>query len=142
MNGKLTAAEAEVLDSHLPAGLTDDMRDLALCLFEAMAELDPRCGQVNPDADWLPVLHTMARVVSLQLQHTASQIGGRTIYLAKGIAVQLSARDEVMCGEFRGDYRGLAQKYGLTEMRVRQVVSAYQERRFRRRQGMLPGLDD
>ena len=76
MNGKLTAAEAEVLDSHLPAGLTDDMRDLALCLVEAMAELDARCGQVNPDADWLPVLHTMARVVSLQLQHTASQIAG------------------------------------------------------------------
>ena len=39
---KLTAAEVQVLDAHLPAGLTDDMRDMALCLFEALVTLDSR----------------------------------------------------------------------------------------------------
>ncbi len=138
---KLTAAEVQVLDAHLPAGLTDDMRDMALCLFEALVMLDSRCGQARPEGVWLATLHTMARVASLQLQHLASQIGGRSIYLAKGVAVRLSARDELMCHEFRGDYRRLAQKYNLTEMRVRQVVGAWQERQYRHRQGQLPGLD-
>lgn len=48
-----------------------------------------------------------------------------------------------MCGEFRGDnYDFLARKYGLTEMRVRQIVNDWQKEQFRVRQGRLPGIDD
>ena len=32
---RLTAAEAAVLDATLPPGLTDDMRDVALCCARA-----------------------------------------------------------------------------------------------------------
>lgn len=137
----MTAAEAAVLDAQLPAGLTDEMRDVALCLFEAMVLTDARVGQAQPDAHWLQVLGAMARVAVLQLQHLANQKGGRAIYLAKGLAVFWSARDRVMCEEFRGNYDVLADKYDLTPMRVRQIVGAWQLEQFRGRQGQLPGLD-
>ena len=139
---RLSAPEAAVLDAQLPSGLTEEMRDVAFCLFEAMALTDARAGQARPDDIWLGVLSAMARVAVIQLQHLAEQKGGRAIYLAKGIAVQLSARDRKMCEEFRGDYEVLADKYDLTPMRVRQIVGAWQAEQFRRRQGRLPGLDD
>lgn len=138
----MTAAEAAVLDAQLPAGLTEDMRDVALCLFQAMAFTDARVGQERPDPGWLRVLGAMARVAVIQLQHLANEKGGRAIYLAKGVAVYLSARDRKMCEEFRGDYEVLADKYDLTPMRVRQIVGAWQLEQFRRRQGCLPGLAD
>lgn len=139
---RLTAAEAAVLDVHLPAGLTEEMRDVAWCLFEAMALLDSRAGAEQPGPVWLGVLHAMARVATAQLQHLAQQKGGKAIYLAKGVAVYLSARDLQMCGEFRGNnYDALARKWGLTEMRVRQIVTAWQTEQYRLRQARLPGID-
>ena len=56
--------------------------------------------------------------------------------------IVLSARDREMCARFRGNnYFALAREYGLTEMRVRQIVGAWQQEQFLRRQGQLPGLD-
>lgn len=139
----LTAAEAAVLDAVLPPGLTEDMRDVALCLYEAAALDDARCGQARPTPDWLAALRALARTSLLQLQHLAREKGGRAIYLAKGVAMALSARDREMCGKFLGNnYRQLATEYDLTEMRVRQIVDAWQRERFALRQGQLPGLDD
>ena len=106
---RLTETEAAVLAQHLPAGLTDEVRDVAWCLFEAMALLDSRAGAQQPGPVWLGVLHAMARVATAQLQHLAQQKGGKAIYLAKGVAVYLSARDLQMCSEFRGNnYDALA----------------------------------
>src|SRR5574343_182206 len=87
------------------------------------------------------VLEAMARVAVIQLQHLANEKGGRAIYRAKGVAVHLSARDRKMCEEFRGDYKVLARKYGLTEMRVGQIVDAWQREQYLRRQRGLPGLE-
>lgn len=139
---RLTPAEAAVLESALPEGLTESMRELAWCLFEALALLDERAGQPRPDAAWLAQLQGMTRMVLAQVQHLANEIGGRPMYLAKGISVHLSARDRQLCAEFRGNnYRDLAHKYNLTEMRVRQIVDTWQREQFNRRQGRLPGLD-
>ena len=140
---RITAAEAAVLDAALPAGLTDDMRNVAYCLFEALALADARAGQARPAEGWLHVLRSMARVAVIQLQHLASEQGGRAIYLAKGIAVQLNARDRQMCAEFRGNnYDELARKYDLTDMRIRQIIGAWRLEQYRNRQGRLPGIDD
>ena len=140
---RLTEAEAAVLAQHLPAGLTEEMRDVAWCLFEAMALLDSRAGAQQPGPVWLGVLHAMARVATAQLQHLAAEKGGKAIYLAKGVAAYLSARDLQMCSEFTGNnYDLLARRYGLTEMRVRQIVNDWQKEQFRVRQGRLPGIDD
>ena len=108
---RLTAAEAAVLDVHLPVGLTEEMRDVAWCLFEAMALMDSRAGAERPGPVWLGVLHAMARVATAQLQHLAQQKGGKAIYRAKCVAVYWSARDLQMCSEFRGNnYDALAHK--------------------------------
>lgn len=139
----MTAAEAAVLEAQLPAGLTEEMRDVALCLYEAMALTDSRVGQAQPDATWMKVLVAMARVAAIQLQHLAVQKGGKAIYLAKGLAAFWTARDLQMCAEFRGNnYDELAKKYDLTEMRVRQIVGAWRDEQYRLRQGRLPGLDE
>lgn len=139
----LTAAEAAVLEAHLPAGLTDDMRELAWCLFAALAERDARAGSASPQGPWLAVLHTMAQVAVQQLQQVCAQLGGRAMYLPKGLMVFLSARDEQLCAQFRGNnHLALARQYGLTEMRVRQILSAWQAEQLRSRQGRLPGIDE
>lgn len=138
----LTDAEAQVLEVCLPPGLTAEMRDVALCLFEALAIEDERCGQPEPATDWAAQLRAWAKQVLMQLQHLANEKGGTAIYLAKGVAVHLSARDREMCGKFRGNnYRELAREYGLTEMRVRQIVDTWQRERFLARQQGLPGFD-
>lgn len=138
----LTSAEAAVLDAWLPEGMTEDMCDVALCLFEALALADGRSGQRRPDAAWLATLQDFACLAVLQLRHLAHEKGGRAIYLAKGVAMQLSARDRQLCAEFRGDnYRQLAAKFGLTEMRVRQILDTWRRELFARQQGRLPGLE-
>lgn len=139
---RLSAAEAAVLDQQLPVGLTEDMQDVAFCLFEAMATTDRRAGSQSPEGAWLDVLHSMARVAVIQLQHLAQEKGGRSVYLSKCAVFQLSARDREICAKFRGDYVTLADEYGLTVMRVRQIVDDWQREWFLTRQGRLPGIPD
>lgn len=141
---RMTAAEAAVLDAELPAGLTDDMKEIAFLLYEALVLRDARVGQAPPESAWAAVLESMARVVKIQLLHLAENKGGGTVYLAKcATAFFLGPRDLQMCAEFRGNnHEELARRYNLSEMRVRQIVGAWQDEQFRRRQGRLPGLDD
>lgn len=139
---RMSLAELEVLEALLPPGLTPDMREVAQCLFEALVLQDERAGQSPAhNAPWCDQLQQWARQALMQLQHMADKIGGVAIYLAKGVAVHLSARDSKMCAEFRGDYKTLARKYGRTEMRVRQIVDAWQRVQYLQRQQGLPGLD-
>lgn len=137
----LTEAEAAVLELQLPVGLTVEMRDVAFCLYEALAIADDRAGNPKPTGTWLEVLEKMARVASMQLQHLAQEKGGRNVYLSKVTVFHLSERDREMCAKFRGDYVTLADAYDLTVMRVRQIVDAWQRERFQARQQKLPGLD-
>lgn len=138
---RMTKAEAAVLDLQLPIGLTDEMRDVAFCLYEALVTADSRCGDTKPTGTWLDVLQKMARVASMQLQHLAQEKGGRNVYLSKSTVFHLSERDREMCAKFRGDYVALADEYNLTVMRVRQIVDAWMRERFLARQQSLPGLD-
>jgi hypothetical protein len=139
----VSQAEMAQLEPRLPIGLAEGMRDLALCLFEALVLADPRAGTAAPADEWLAQLQLWAGQVLAQLQHLAQEMGGRGgIYIAKGLVAQLSARDREMCAKFRGNnYRELAHEYGLTEMRVRQIVDTWQREQYERRQGRLPGLD-
>ena len=139
---RITAAEAQVLEATLPQGLTEPMREVALCLFEALALQDGRAGSKHPCDDWRAQLQQLAQQVLAQLRHLAATIGGGAIYFSKGVAIELSARDREMCAQFRGNnYAQLARAYKLTEMRVRQIVNAWQQEQFLRRQGQLPGLE-
>lgn len=140
-NRHISAAELAVLEALLPAGLTPVMQDVAQCLYETLVMADARCGQSAPAAEWLAQLQAWAQQALLQLQHLADQMGGAPIYMAKGIAVHLSRRDRKMCAEFRGEYTALGRKYGLSAMRCRQIVDAWQRAEYLSRQSGLPGLD-
>lgn len=134
----MSEAEARVLEAALPEGLTADMRAVTMCLYEALVLVDERAGTTAPDGQWLAQLQTWAQQACMQLQHLADQMGGRATYLAKGVAVHLSARDREMCSKFKGNnYRDLALEYSLTEMRVRQIVDAWQRTNYAQRQGVL-----
>ncbi len=137
----ITESELQVLEAMLPEGLTPDIRCVAFCLFEAPVLADPRCGQHPTQNEWGDQLTAWASLALMQLQHLANEKGGVVMYLAKGVTAHLSARDRKMCAEFRGDYKLLARKYNLTEMRVRQIVDAWQRAQFLGRQQGLPGLD-
>ena len=139
---RLTAAEAAVLDAVLPTKLTHDMRDIALCLFEAVVREDAEARRRLPPEEQQARLVELARLSAVQLDHVAREKGGRYIYLARGLIAQLSERDRAMCAKFVGNnYRELATEYNLTEMRVRQIVDTWQREQFLRRQSSLPGLE-
>lgn len=144
--GYLTEGEALVLTHALPVGMTEPMQELAYVLYEALVLQDPRAAQSQawrkaPQGEWLQMLTAMARTVCVQVTHAAQEIGGRQLYISRGVS-DLSERDRAICGEFNGrNHVQLAKKYDLTEMRVRQILEAFQREQFARRQGKLPGLD-
>lgn len=142
MSKHMSDAEAQVLEASLPDGLTDPMRELALCLYRALVEHDARAGATAPSGEWQRALIATAAAVVRQLEVVAEHIGGGAIYIAKGVLVRLSARDREMCAKFRGNnYTQLAREYDLTEMRIRQIVGAWMAEERARRQGNLPGFD-
>lgn len=144
--GYLTEGEALVLTHALPVGMTEPMQELAYVLYEALVLQDPRAAHEQtwrkaPQGEWLLMLTAMARTVCVQVTHAAQEIGGRQIYISRGVS-DLSERDRAICGEFNGrNHAALAKKYDLTEMRVRQILEAFQKEDYARRQGKLPGLD-
>ena len=140
-DARLSAAESAVLEASLPAGLKPDMRDVALCLFEVLVFDAGGGGSAKPSADWLLQLQRLAKLALAQLDHLAQQKGGQNFYLGKNFGVYFSARDEEMCRKFKGDYRVLAAEYKLSDMRVRQIVDAWQREQYAQRQGRLLGLD-
>lgn len=141
MRRYMSTVESDVLESILPQGLTVEMRDVAFCLYEALVINEDRCGS-DSDTKWREQLKGWGAQVLMQLQHLTNEKGGQAIYLAKGVAVHLSARDREMCMKFKGNnYRELSKEYDLTEMRVRQIVNIFQRNQFLSRQGQLPGLD-
>lgn len=134
----MTAAELAVMDAMLPEKMTDRMRDVAVCMFEALVLLDRRAGQVAPGNEWMAQLQTWATQVLAQMQHIANEVGGEAIYFAKGLAMHVSSRDRELFARFNGrNHRDLAKRYDITEMRVRQIVAAIERERFLQRQGRL-----
>ncbi len=138
----VSVAEMATFEVRLPPGMGAGMRDMALCLYEALVLRDERAGTPAPADEWAAQLELWSELVLAQLQHLAQEMGGRgSFYISKGVVAQLSGRDREMCAKFRGDnYSQLARAYNLTEMRVRQIVDAWQREQFERRQHTLPGL--
>jgi Mor family transcriptional regulator len=69
--------------------------------------------------------------------------GGHQIYFQKGASFEISKRDMQVWEEFNGrNYWQLAEKYGLTEMRIRQVIAKVRANEAKRRQSdLFPGRE-
>lgn len=135
-----SAAELAVLERQLPAGMSEGMRDLGVCLFESLVLTSDSAGAAHPSGAWSQQLQTWAELVLTQLRHLSAEMGGiGRIYISKGLGVQLSARNQAMCARFTGkNYRQLAIEYGLTEVQVRTIVDDWQTTQYQRRQTTLP----
>lgn len=139
----MTAQELAVLEAMLPDKMTDRMRDVAVCMFEALVLLDARAGQNTPGGEWLAQLQAWTTQVMAQMQHIANEVGGEAIYFAKGLAMHVSSRDRELYAKFNGhNHRELAKLYDITVARVRQIIAAIERERFLAQQNHLPGFDD
>lgn len=122
----LTVESARLLDDRLPPELTPDMREVALTLFAALLDGGaPAAGA--------------AQLAAEQVQRLSDELGGSAVYIPRGLMVRLGARDREMVARFTGrNYRELARDYGLTEMRVRRIISSAYAERIAKAQGKLP----
>lgn len=135
-------AELDFLRQRLPAGLTEPMQQLAQCLFATLVAADRRCGSREVGADWAHILGHMADVARAQLLRITCEMGGDSLYIARGSAAASSLRDEQIWREFDGtNYHRLALKWGLTVMRVRQIVEVQRSADAARRNLRLPGFE-
>lgn len=67
----------------------------------------------------------LAKVAVAQVYQLASSMGGQTVYLPKGFIRLADEKARLIVSEYRGNnHRALAQKHGVTLMRVRQILQA------------------
>ncbi len=120
----------DVLNDALPEGLHPTLVEMAEQMFLALAE----------DAEAVQVLGKprLAQIVADQVDRVALRCGGGQFYLPKGLALKLSQRDREIFDRFNGrNKRELAREYGVTEMRIDQIVAAVRRAEFERRQGKI-----
>ena len=117
-----------VLDPSTPPTL----REIAENLFVVLVSNEP----TKPVAARALELASLAL---LQLERLCANMGGMNWYLNKGVILKLSKRNREMCSKFRGDYKPLAREYDLTEQQVRNIVDAWQQEEFARKQKPLFG---
>ncbi len=101
-------------------------------LHEASAAILAEQGVAEPDAE------RHARTVA---ELVRSEWAGERIYVAKGVAYDLSRRDYSIWREWDGSYPSklrLMQQHRITEQRFYQIVAAVRRREFKRTQPALP----
>lgn len=100
-------------------------------LQEASAAILAEQGLAGPDAE------RHARTVA---ELVRSEWAGERIYVAKGVAYDLSRRDYSIWREWDGSYAcklRIMQQHGITEQRFYQIVAAVRRREFKRTQPAL-----
>lgn len=132
-------ADLGPLEAAFTASYPQALRDLATSIFMELLER----------AAHLP-LHPgrPARLAALALALTnrlSQDFGGNNLYIHKATLHHLTRRNREMYALYdnkRYTYKTLGQKYGLTEVQVRNIIQACIEEEMALRQGRLPGLDD
>ncbi|MDR1063042.1 MAG: hypothetical protein LBL48_03795 [Azoarcus sp.] len=120
------------LNAVLPEKLHPTLREVVECLYVAL--VDAFAGEETRAAE----------IARAQIAAIAHNVGGAAIYLPKDLrGLLLSARDREIWRKFIGNnLHALAREYGLTDMRVSQIIATCRAEERERRQGRLPGLDD
>jgi Mor family transcriptional regulator len=123
------------LRALLPSDYPEQMRDVADVLFLQMLEDAAVLGDAPPAV--------VAAVAARQVDRLSLKMGGGPIYIPSGVSTwRLTPRNRQMCEEFRGDYRLLARKWGLSVQQVRNIVDTWMREQNRLRQSdMFPGDD-
>lgn len=128
---EITVEQVAPLEALFDEGYPERLREMALYLFLELV-----------DVEALVAAHGTGRLAQLALDQTerlCHELGGESFYMHRAIRYRLSKRDRQIVAEHRGNNTHLlARKYGLTEMRIRQIVSAWEEQERARRQWALP----
>jgi Mor family transcriptional regulator len=128
---ELTVEQIAPLEALFDEGYPERLREMALYLYLELVEDDD-----------LVAAHGAQRLAQLALDQTerlCQELGGESFYMHRAVRYKLSRRDRQIIKEHRGNNTHLlARKYGLTEMRIRQIVNAWEEQERARRQGSLP----
>lgn len=122
-----TAAELAPLEALFDDRYPERLRELATCLYLELKSQDPEAPP-----------HQLALALT---EAVSSQLGGANFYMHKGVSYRLSKRDRQIMAEYNGNNAHLlARKHNLTDMRVKQIVAAYEEASFLEKQSTLPGV--
>lgn len=120
------------LHAALPEDFPEQLRELAEVQFLQLLEEADAIGTRDP--------HVLAGVAYRQADRISLELGGVPFYVPKGMSYRLSPRNRQIALEFRGDYKKLARKWGLSEQQVRNIVDSHAREAFLQRQGdMFPG---
>lgn len=69
------------------------------------------------------------------IEHARVNIGGISEYIPKGLLYELSVRDREIFEKFKGNnFEELCREYGVSTMRIRQIVAKVLEEQVRLRQ--------
>lgn len=117
-------AAKKTLAAHWPETLVQ-MMDVACAALG-------RAGLESERAEHLARLITLAQ---------ANYIGGRSLYLPRGEALQRALRDDAIYrAARRGNTRALAAQHGLTDRAIQKIIRTQTLLRRARMQPELPGL--
>lgn len=128
---QVTAADLAPLEEVLDPEYPERLRDMATVIYIALQDH----GQDMPAPE---LALALTEAVSLEL-------GGGQFYMVKGFLHRkgLTKRDREIAQQSTGyNLHLLARKHNLTDMRIRQIVSAYKHEQFLARQDQLPGMPD
>lgn len=118
-------SEVQALERLFPESYAPIWREIATYL----------CQQLSAD---LPADLGCAELAFALTERLREELGGQQHYLPRG-RVDLSERDREIGEAFTGrNLRELVRRYGLSEVRVRQIHAAYRAEQIARRQGRLP----
>lgn len=123
-----TAKDMQPLESALDPAFPERLRDIATCLY---VEIIGNAVTAKLKREELAAL-AIAQTIRM-----SAELGGHSFYMHKAISFRLTPRNRQMCSEFRGDYIALARKYKLTDQQVRNIVNAWQEQEFLKKQNPL-----
>lgn len=126
---QVSAAELAPLEAVLHPSYPERLREMATVIYLALQDH----GQDLPAHD---LALALTEAVSLGL-------GGGSFYMHKGFVHRrrLDIRDREIARSFNGrNHHLLAKKHNLSDMRIRQIVDAWQEEQYLAKQDELPGM--
>lgn len=108
----LAKADIAPLEARLSEGMPAAWKDFALCFYACLLGLG-----LSPD--------NAADFALSMVESMAKEFGGTTIYVPLGLSILYKQRDNKINTEFTGNnHRQLAQKFKITEMRIRQILNS------------------
>lgn len=135
----IQAADLAPLEALFSSSYPQALRDLATSIFMGLLEQSANLPR-HPGRS-----HRLAQLALALTNRLSRDFGGTHFYINKAVAHHMTERNREMYALYdnkRWTYKKLGHKYGLTEVQVRNIITACLEEDIARRQGRLPGLGD